>query len=330
MIWALGFVLECAATALLAGALVGLVSLVCLELLNAPLQRLGPAERADAYLVGALVPGLAALSVLIAAAAPSVGSALGLGADHCPGHGHHFHICFLHSVDIRPALAGLGALAVLGWLYRVSALVMGLLTTRRQTRQLESLGNLRSSEFPVLLVPGTALCHAAGFVRRRIMLSSDIASGLPPAELAAALAHEAAHLNRRDPLASFVLALAGLFVPQAIARRLRRLHRQASEESCDAAAAAAMGTGDIVASALITVATLQRGRREPRAAMTSFGEHALEARVLRLLHTTPPSAPSPSRWVLLAGAAAASFVLLTWSSSDLLHHAAETILGHIF
>lgn len=324
-----GFILECAATAVLVGGALGLVTLAALTLSRSALERLGPAGRADVYLLGALLPGFAAISAFAAAAAPSVGSALGVGVDHCPGHDHHFHICFIHSVGIRPVLAGIGALGLISWLYRAWALARGLGVAWRQTRRLEGLGNERPSVFPLLLVPGAALCHAAGLVRRRIVLSADIVRELAPPELAAVLAHEEAHLHRRDPLASFVLALVGLFVPGSITNRLRRFHRQASEESCDAAAAAAVGDGGVVASALINVAALQRDRRGKHAAlMPSFGEHALEARVVRLLDG-PPSAPSRSRWRLFAVAAAAAFVFLTWTSSESLHHAAETLLGHI-
>lgn len=329
MISILAFILECVATAALVGTVAGVAVLAVLGALRTPLRRLGPGARGDIYLLAGLLPAMAAISALAAAAAPSLGAALGLGPDHCPGHGHHFHICFLHFSGLRPALATLGAFALITWVFRTAVLVHGVVVTSKRSSRLERLGDRRQLAFPVMLLPGIRLCHATGLVRRRILLSSEIEDALSPGELDGALAHEEAHLRRRDPMAGFLLAVAALFVPPPVGAWIRRQHREASEEVCDGAAAMAVGDGVTVASALIKVADLQRRAGSSAIAEMAFGEHQLEARVNRLLAGGRFPAAS-SRWCLLALATTAGFALVTTANAEALHHAAETLLGQIF
>jgi hypothetical protein len=326
----LGFVLECAATAALVGGAVALLVAALLRAAAPIAGRLGTAARCDLFFVLGLLPALAAIAMVVAAAAPSVGTALGFGPDHCPGHGHHFHICFIHSSGLRPALATIGAFALAVWTYRLARLLRGVVQSNATVRMLERLARPAGGSFPVFLVPGTKLCHAIGLIRRRIILSSDLAEGLRPEELASALAHEEAHLSRRDPLASFLLAAAVVFVPPPLAGWLRRIHREAAEQACDAAAANVMGDGTVVAGALVKVASLQRQSEAGLALVgTAFGGHELEGRVKALLDRNPAES-SRSRWGVLALAAFALFSGLSYAGRESLHHAAETVLGHIF
>jgi hypothetical protein len=327
----LGFILECAATAALVGCAMGLLSGGLVRAGEPVLRRLSAAARCDLTLLGGLLPALAALAMVVAAAAPAMGSVLGFGPDHCPGHGHHFHICFIHSSGLRPALAAIGAFALAAWIYRLACLCKGLIQSQGTARLLERLARLAGGSFPTLIVPGAKLCHAIGLLRRRIILSSDLVDGLTSEELASALAHEEAHLTRRDPLASFLLALALLFVPPPVAAWLKRLHREAAEQACDAAAANVVGDGTLVAGTLIKVAALQQRQSAASLALvgTAFGAHGLEGRVKALLDRNPAES-SRSHWGLLALGAAAVFTGLTVAGAESLHHAAETVLGHIF
>jgi Zn-dependent protease with chaperone function len=157
------------------------------------------------------------------------------------------------------------------WAYRSGLLARGLMSTGAGARALERLGRERPGRFPVFVVPGTKMCHATGLLRRRIMLSSDLAARLSPEELTSALAHEEAHLCRRDPLARLVLAVAGLFVPPPLAAFFRRRHGQAAEEACDAVAADRVGDGATVAAALVRVAALQRSTPDTAVTAAAFG-----------------------------------------------------------
>jgi Zn-dependent protease with chaperone function len=328
----LGFVLECVAAA----ALVGTATSIAMFAAAVPLARGGrlvpPGLRADLLLLAGIVPALAGLTVMSAAAAPSIGSFLGLAPDHCPGHADHFHICFVHSPELRPALAVVGAFALVVWLCRAGGLLRASLRSASQARSLEKLGKRRDGAFPIYVLPGAKLCHATGLWRRRIMLSEDVASALDGRELESALSHEESHLRRRDPLSSLLLSVAGLFVPASIARRMRHWHREAAEQACDAAAAAKMGGGMIVASALLKVAALQKGLRGAAGAQgwaSAFGDHALENRVRALL-AIDRFTPTESRWRSLLAIAVASFLVLGLAEAEALHHGIEHLLGDIF
>jgi Zn-dependent protease with chaperone function len=326
----LGFLLECAAVAALVGPAAGLLMVGCLAAARPAAPSLSAALRADVVLLSGLLPALAAVAMVMTAAAPSVASVLGFGPDHCLGHEHHLHICFLHSTGFRPALAVIGAFALAGWVYRLASLVRGAVRLEGTSRRLERLAGAGQGAFPILLVPGSGLCHATGLLRPRILLSSELADRLSPEQLASALAHEEAHLRRRDPLATFVLAIASLFVPPPVGDWLRRRHRQAAEEACDAAAARVMGDGTVVARALVQVASLQRELcRSAALAAPAFGAHALESRVKALLERGG-SQSSRAHWGWLALVSTVAFGALGYLQAEWLHHSAETVLEHIF
>jgi Zn-dependent protease with chaperone function len=208
----LAFLLECAAAAAFIGLALSLVAWLLLAALRWPALRRLPAVRADlAFVLGAL-PAVGALAVVSAAAAPSLGAALGLWSDHCSSHGHHLHLCILHSAGLRPALAAAGAFSLAVFLFRAGWLARRVVEMRERLAALESLGTRRPGPFPIITVPGAPrLCHAAGHVHRRILVSESLAAALSAPELRGALAHEEAHLRRRDPLAGLLLAVAGLF-----------------------------------------------------------------------------------------------------------------------
>ena len=95
----------------------------------------------------------------------------------------------------------------------------------------------------VLLSSRTAGPVLAGVLRPAILLPLETASALTQMEIAAVLAHELAHLRRRDPLAHAlcrVLLMPVYFHPAAvwIAARVR----QTREMACDADAAVQMGS----------------------------------------------------------------------------------------
>src|SRR6185436_15790094 len=177
MIW-LGFILECAATAALVGTGVGLVAMGCALLARALGGRVSPGARCDLSLLLGLIPALAALAMVAATAMPSIVSVLGLRPDHCPGHAHHFHVCFIHASDVPPVLASIGAFGLAFWVYRLGILLKGLVQASYGVRSLERLGSVRAGTFPVVMIPGSTICHAVGLFRRRIVLAANLAESL--------------------------------------------------------------------------------------------------------------------------------------------------------
>jgi hypothetical protein len=327
MIAALAFLLECAAVAAAVGVLTSL-GVGAVFLLPWPAPRLRPALRADGVFVLGTLPAVVALAVVAAAAAPSLSAVLGWSRDHCGIHGHHLHLCILHSSGLRPVLAAVGAVALATFLFRAGALVWRVSRTRARLTALEALGSSRPGEFPVVAVPGAPrLCHAAGVLHRRILLSASLEGALAPLELRGALAHEEAHLRRRDPLAALLLSLAGLFVPPPLARVFLSAYQAAAEEACDVEAVLAVGDGTVVAEALVKMAALQR-RAAPVAGVPAFGVLALEQRVRRLLDEEARPA-APSRALLLAAGVGAGVLAFALHHAAFLHHAVETAL-HLF
>ncbi len=301
-----------------------------LVVLRWPTLRSIPAVRADLAFVLGTLPAVGALAVVFAAAAPSLGAVLGLWDDHCSSHGHHFHLCILHSVGLRPVLAAAGAFSLAIFLFRAGWLARRVAEMRERLAALEALGTRRPGLFPIISVPGAPqLCHAVGHVHRRILVSESLAEALSEAELRGALAHEEAHLRRRDPLAGLLLAIAGLFTLPFFSRAFFSAWQTAAEEACDTEAACAVGDGSLVASALVRVATLQRQAAHALEAAPAFGAIALERRVRLLLDGEARVALS-ARALLVVGSVGVVALLLALQHSPFLHHAVETALHHFF
>jgi beta-lactamase regulating signal transducer with metallopeptidase domain len=330
MISLLGFVLECAATAAFIGTGASLLALGAFHALKPFTNSWRPARRADAIFLMATAPAALCISVVAAAAAPSLASALGLASDHCTIHRHHLHLCIVHSSGLRPLLAALGAFALAIFLFRAGLLLKRLLETKSQLRALERLGTRRIGRFPVISVPGAPrLCHAVGLRDRRVVVSEDLASTIGAMEFDAALAHEEAHLRRRDPAAFLGLSIASLFAVPVIARYLSVRFQEAAEEACDAEAAAAVADPPLVAAALVKVASLQREAPVSGARMSAFGETALERRVRFLLLDAAPGI-APARAILVAATATAAAFTVALLQAGHVHHAVETALHFFF
>lgn len=326
----LAFVLECAAVAALTGAAASLLALVAFFLVRRLLRRSPAAVRADVALLLGVVPALVGLAVVTAAAIPPVSSALGYAADHCLAHGHHVHLCLVHSSGLRPVLATVGAFALATFLFRAIVLAKRLAETGTQLRLLERLGAREDGRYPIVYVPGAArLCHAVGIFQPRVLVSAELAWAMEPRELRAALAHEQAHLRRRDPGGLIALAIASLFAVPGVARCFLARFQEAAEEACDAEAAVAVANPRLVAIALVNVAGLQLQSSELDAVVPAFGEGSLERRVRRLLDADA-LVVAPARAILLLGSTAGVTATLAITEAARVHHAVETALHHFF
>lgn len=325
----LSFVLQVAAIAALCSGVASVVVLAMVMAARPLLQRLTAARRADLLLLAALLPALICVAVVLGAAAPPLLAAAGLGPDHCPTHTHHAHLCLVHSARLQAPVALLGAVTWAVFAFRAAWLWASLRDTRRRLAVLEQLGAPRGpSRFPVIAVPGAlGLCHAAGVFRRRVVVSADLLERLDASEARAALAHEEAHLHRRDPAACLALAVARLCWLPGLNAPLHRGFHAAMEQACDAEAAARVGDAPLVAGALVKVASLQAAPAS--AAVPAFGEGALEARVHRLLGETPPRTAAPLALAVI-GCAAVTAAATAALGADVLHHAAETALHLLF
>jgi hypothetical protein len=134
-----------------------------------------------------------------------------------------------------------------------------------------------------------------GFLRPRIMLPVDWPTWAPE-RLAAVVAHETAHVRRRD---SLVLVLAAfnqcVFWFHPLSWWLTRKVSTTAEDACDEAAVRAVGGARKYAEILLDIADdARRGRgRITWAAVGIHGAGRIRARIDRILNATPER---PSSW----------------------------------
>lgn len=286
--------------------------------------RVAPAARADLAVAVAALPAGAVVVVAVAVAFPGALDLLGLVRDHCDEHGGHGHLCLAHPGVAAPSLVAVGALAVAATLLRAARWVAARAAAARDLTALLRLG-VRGAEGPdVVRVDGdTVLCHAAGAWAPRVLVSTRLLAGLTPELLSAALAHERAHVKRRDVLARDLLAVLGFFAWPGALSGAAVAWEEAAEEAADAAAAERFG-GPLVASALVAVARLSLA---PAPASMPIVGARLTRRVRALLDRPlhrPALALSAVPGLLLA------LVALAALNADPLHHAAETALHLLF
>ncbi|MHC4549404.1 MAG: M56 family metallopeptidase [Planctomycetota bacterium] len=144
---------------------------------------------------------------------------------------------------------------------------------------------------------------AIGILRPEICLPARSLTGLRPAQREAMLAHELAHLVRRDPAwLALINLLEKVFCFQPLHRIARRRWQELAEYRCDAWAARLLGSGLPLARCLTEVAgwTLEPASfAVPRMAERNS---SLERRIARLLDDRrPPDAPGRTRVCVAVG-----------------------------
>jgi hypothetical protein len=147
---------------------------------------------------------------------------------------------------------------------------------------------------------------ALGWMRPAIIMPSGLAKSLDDEQLACVLAHEAAHVARRDTLVALVQQLAAaLFwwngLVHVVNRRIDRLR----EWLCDEQVISQRGHGMPLAQAIVHVAAWSQSRRHtmPLAAALVENSRHLEDRIIRLTAEDPPMSPrmNTSSLTLLTG-----------------------------
>lgn len=213
----------------------------------------------------------------------------------------------------RLVLLGIAALALLGLL----PLVLGWRALRRD---LAGARELREGELAALWLelsararlrraPRLLLCPAleapltAGLLRPRVCIPERVVLDLAPAAQRALLAHELAHVERRDPLRALLLCLLErLLWIQPLNRLARRELEELAEHACDQRALE-LGVRPIeLARCLTDVAgwLVERPRTLRAAPGMAARPSVLGARVRRLVETRSGAAGEPrSRGVAL-------------------------------
>lgn len=180
-----------------------------------------------------------------------------------------------------------------------------------------------------------------GWLRPRIFAARALAERLRPEELAAVLAHEAAHVARRDPLRLSLLRFFGctlFWIPA-----LRRLADDLADEAEVLADDAAAHDPLVLASAILAVAQWEAPAPAGSGAVGFLRPDLLERRIRRLAGEDAHVRTHVTRRSLLTAALALSLV---WSSGMLVahplsaaerahvgrhcHHRGAWAIGHLF
>lgn len=296
----------------LAASLIGWFFVRCSRWLSA-------SRRADVVVVAGALPVVVCAGLAAAMIVPTALDVLGFQPDHCHAHDHGLHLCGVHG-DVYPPLFVMGGALFAVLAGRVMVVAVRLWRTSVAVQRLTAFGTRVGS---VVEVPSEAvLCHAAGALRPRVLLSSAVRERLGSPAIEAALAHEEAHLRRRDPLALAFLQLAGVFGVPGLG--FVSAFRNAADEAADAEAAAEVGAL-AVADALVRMARLMRERPRTLSASTlAFGAHALEQRVVRLL--SGPMATKAARGLLWSCGMAVVVLALGTFGAESIHHVVEDFL----
>lgn len=306
------------ASALLGGAVVVGVSRVtgwAYPLLRPRLDCLAPEDRAQVQAGLALLPWIAAITILLLAFMPSFVTIPGWIEDHCAPHDHHPHLCLNHGfwMPSGPLWMSVGFLLLVGFA------VWGRLVFRvvRSHRMVHGLMRVSRTQGALQVIPDARpMAFSAGLLHPTTVLSEAMLRRLDPQDLGVVLDHESAHAHRRDAL--WRVALEALLLGAGAKARTRLLEdfTLATEEACDRQAVREGVGADRVAEVLIRMQRL--GCHAVEGVPAATGSH-LERRVRALLGKPYPQRPGWMKAVWLA-----PLVVL---GADPIHHAAETLLG---
>lgn len=269
--------------------------------------------------------------LLCAALLPGVLDSIWGGMDHCLTHGTgHHHLCLVHPPHIahQSTMWGVGAfmllLTALGAARHGRKLVAQWHTTRALLgwrKATHALGD----DIQVIVLDEPLAC-VTGWFSSTIILSTGFLERCQATTLEVVLAHERAHIARRDTFwSTFDRAMALVCVPRLSTPLLRQL-TLAQEQACDQRAAHAVGSRVAVAQALVEVASLSMTVPQGTHSIMSS---VLETRVHCLLESpashTPYQRVTRALQVSLGGGAllwlgaSPCHAVLEWCAERLLH-----------
>ena len=264
------------ATAAAVSIVVSAVVYALWPVLRGELQRLTPAAESRALFALSSLPLFGSVLVLAACFLPS----LGLATDHCLHHGlHHPHLCLHHLPLVAPTLA---ALVMAGFIV-VRATHASYRAARGLSRSVSTARTLCQAAAPrtdgVHVLPKEQPeAFVVGLLRPKLFASQGLLSMSKDVH-GIVLAHERAHIHRRDPLRQLIATtFLGFHLP-GIAGIIRRRLQAAAEMAADAHAADTFGDGSRVADVLVKLTRVHHMHRVPGVGF----DGDLEVRVHRLL-----------------------------------------------
>ena len=312
--------------ALLAGV-VAIVVALSYPHLRPRLSKLAPARRARLLTALSLAPLGVALLQTGLFFLPGLLGMIWPELDHCLAHAPdgHMHLCLAHP----PGSAGawFGWLIVLGVVLGIGRpLMTDLMTTWRSARMIRQLiqtadpSHTRTHRSDLRVIDVDVPIAVATAVGAQVLVSSAMVKRLSPELLDAVIAHEHAHLRRKDPWRRVLaMVLSAGHLPKTRRAILDDLEL-ACEQASDQEAAEVVGSRLQVAEALLAVARAMSA--QPFGATSvAFSGSSIEARVEALLGEPlkEGSMTAEIGWLLATGALA-----LALASPG--HHAVEHLI----
>jgi len=313
--------------ALFAGLLVGQIAQSTLARpiwLRASSRALAPRESAKLALALLALPLGTGVAAVAATLVVPLAALVDSTRDHCEIFPLAPHVCFVHGTWRVHGVVEIVAIAVLlvVVLSAVAREVRALVTAHRRARAL-LIGMDGEAARCAIVEADARFAFAVGVAHPRIVVSRGLVDALAPDELAAAIAHERAHIVRQHGRARVLARVVGAFVVDAGTRRsLMRDFVHAQEREADDDAALEVGSRALVAEALLAV--LRRGHPHVPLGVPAFGGADAAARVEALCR--PPDEGRVSRALALAGIC---FCVVVVGLHSAIHDAAESTAGRL-
>lgn len=246
--------------------------------------RFEPASRARLLGLVCLLPTLAALVITAMGFVPTLLFDLGVVHDWCLARQPADHLaCPMHpqTVGIGTAVLAL-ALAAAGVVAIAFAHAMAqLVRARRVLARLDSLAEPGATGVVRVVRSDCAVALSTTWPRERIYVSRGVLAAMDAAELDGLLAHERAHIERRDTMRLLLVRLASLALLPRARRRLLAALELAIEQACDQVAARRVGPLS-VASALVKFSRAAAGPA-PAPLVSAYGGADIALRVQALV-----------------------------------------------
>ena len=283
--------------------------------------RLDPVTRARTLGIVAIGPWLLPTLLVSLLFVPGVLAWLGGVEDHCRQHAEHPHLCIAHPTALlTPLLVGVLILAAFSLFTKLIWDGSNFVRMFEQARRLRAAAKDRLAADVRRIDSTRVFALTAGLLRPTIFVSQGLIDALPERQVGVVLEHERAHVQRRDPLLSFItIALSFPHWP-SVRRALLHDLGLASEQACDEAAGSLVGDRLLVAETILAVERLAADC-ELGSALGFGGGSSVPERVHSLLSgRSALGSPKVVWW-----AAGLAVTVIIWSAEPL-HHLAEHLL----
>lgn len=220
-------------------------------------RRVTPERRAMTARAWLYAPVWIPVFVIGSTLAPGAIGALVQVGEACLTHGRegHHHLCSVHAPHAAGWIIAFGLLAPAALVTLVQAI-----RTRKEWRLVKTLNALsRPSSFGPdvrLLDQPEPVAMTLGWRTPTILLSTGLVKGIPASSVDVIIAHERAHVARRDTWFSIFDRFAATLLPRRSAQALTAQILLAREQACDAVAARVGGGQQAVADALTHILEL--------------------------------------------------------------------------